>query len=254
MNADNILFRCSALGLIMTEPRDKAAKERGELGETCKKYLVEKYVYEKYGREKDIQNKYTKKGLQVEEDAITLYSRLKKKYYLKNEENLANEFICGTPDIYEGESIDKATHIPDIKSSWDLFTFAAAKNAPLNKDYYWQAMGYMILTGAQTATVAYCLIDTPHALIYDECQKLKWKMGVINPDSDPLYLKACEELEKNMRFEDIPMEERMFEQPVKRDDKSIQKIYDRVKQCREYMNQHFFANETLTEQLLKSVA
>jgi len=65
----------------MVEPRSKNEL----LSETTKKYLREVMIYEKYGRKKDISNKYIEKGLAVEEDAITLYSRFTKVFYKKNE-------------------------------------------------------------------------------------------------------------------------------------------------------------------------
>ena len=89
MEANKILFRCSQLGKLMTEPRSKTET----LSETTKKYLAEVYASVKYGRKKDIVNKYIQKGLMVEEDAITLISRLNKKMYLKNGTHLKNDFI-----------------------------------------------------------------------------------------------------------------------------------------------------------------
>lgn len=131
----------------MVEPRSKNEL----LSETTKKYLREVMIYEKYGRKKDISNKYIEKGLAVEEDAITLYSRFTKVFYKKNEKQLKNEQITGTPDLYEGDNIESASLILDIKSSWDIFTFFNSKLDALNKDYYWQLQGYMALTGATKA-------------------------------------------------------------------------------------------------------
>lgn len=243
MNADNILFRCSSLGYIMTEPREKAKKERGELSETTITHLVDKFVSVKYNRETDIQNRYVTKGLAVEEDSVTLYSRLKKRYFIKNSENIANQFICGTPDLYEGENIHKAIHIHELKSSWDIFTFYRARTKMIDKHYWWQCQGYMALTGAEVSTLAYCLINTPAPLIYDEQRKLQWKMGVVNPETNKDYQDACNEIEKNMVYDDIPLNERMFEIQINRDDKAIQLLYERIKKCREYMNNHFFIPE-----------
>ena len=64
----------------MTEPKLKADKEAGNLSETSKSYLVEVYIKEMYDREADINSKYIAKGLMVEEDSITLYSRVKKSF------------------------------------------------------------------------------------------------------------------------------------------------------------------------------
>lgn len=226
MSFDNYLFRCSSLGAIMTGSRDK----EDPLGETCKAKLIECYVAETYGREKEISSKYISKGLQAEEDSLTLYSRLKKKVFFKNEERLANEFICGTPDI-----IDDGCVI-DIKTSWDVFTFFAVRTKKVNPAYEYQLQGYMALTGATCAKLAYCLVDTPEPLINDEKRKLMYAMGAVSSES-PEYLKACEEIDKNMRFSDIPMSERLIEFTIYRDDSKMQKVYEKISLCREFLNE-----------------
>lgn len=243
MNADNILFRASSIGYIMTEPREKTLKERGELAETVKTHLVDKFVSAKYGRETDIQNKYIAKGLQVEEDSITLYSRVKKEVFRKNELNISNEYISGTPDLFTGEDIIHADMVIDIKSSWDIFTFFRTTRDKLNKMYYWQLQAYMALTGAKSSRLVYCLVNTPEALIYDEIRKLQWKMGVLNPETDELFQKAQEETEKLLRYDDIPIQERYNEIIIERNEEDIQRIYERVKVCRQYMNTHLFKSE-----------
>lgn len=236
VNANGILFRCSSLGYIMTEPRSKSEI----LSETTKTHLVDKFVSVKYGRETDIQNKYITKGLAVEEDSITLYSRVKKEFFKKNEFTLSNQYISGTPDLFTGSIIHEADTIIDIKSSWDIFTFFRTTQDKLNKMYYWQLQGYMALTGAKSARLVYCLVNTPEQLIFDEKNKLKWKMGVINPDTDENFQKACEELDKVMVYDDVPMEERVNEIYVERSDEDIERLYQRVEQCRLWMNTTLF--------------
>lgn len=218
---NDILFRCSSLGHIMT-----SSKTKEPLSETCKTHLVDKMISVKYGRNTDIQNRYTIKGNMVEEDSLTLYSRHKKKFFKKNTETLSNDFIVGTPDIITDKIID-------IKSSWDIYTFFRNKFGKINKMYYWQLQGYMALTGLEKATLAYCLIDTPDILINDEKRKLSYKMGII--DSSPDYELACLELEKAMTFSDIPMDDRIIEINIERNEEDINSLYEKVKLCREYL-------------------
>lgn len=238
-NADKILFRASSAGKLMTDPREKAAKDRGDLSETTKSYLIERYIEFQYGRKKDISNKYIEKGLMVEEDAITLYSRLKKNYFKKNSERLSNAFVTGEVDLFEGEEIRKADETIDTKACWDIFTFWKAKTEKLNKDYYWQGQVYMALTGASVHRVAHCLINTPQILINDEKKKLLWRAGVID-DTNKDYLQACLDLEKLMTYDDIPLNERMHEEIVERDDAAIKSLYERIKKCRDWMNENLF--------------
>lgn len=236
--ADNILFRCSALGKLMTEPRTKSET----LSETTKKYLVEVYIQHQYQREKDITNKYITKGLQVEEDSITIYSQYKSRFFKKNEERLKDSNLIGTPDLYIGKSIKEAEVIIDLKSSWDIFTFYNAKVSALNKDYYFQLQGYMALTGAQKAKLVYCLVDTPNAIFLRELNSLKWQMGVAD-DSDKLFQEAANKLEENMRYSDIPIKERVHEIDIERNDADIEKLYTRIKECRKWINENLLTSK-----------
>lgn len=236
MQAKDVKIRCSSLGYIMTEPRSKSES----LSETCKGHLADVMVAAKYGRVKEIETRYTTKGLMVEEDSITLYSRITKQFFKKNEKQLHNEWITGTPDLYEGEGIGAATVVHDIKSSWDIFTFFRQHEQALNKQYYWQMQGYMMLTGAQEARLAYCLINTPTILLMDEMRNLAYKMGAATEET-PEYIKACKELEKNAIYDDIPLNERCIIQTITRDDAAIERIKKRVEECREYMVQKWQA-------------
>lgn len=232
MNFLNTLFRCSSLGHILTDSKSKSET----LGETCKTHLIDVYVASKYGRQTDISNKYIAKGLQVEEDSITLYSRVKKQFFRKNIEHLSNEFIKGTPDLFTGLEIKAADTIIDVKSSWDIYTFFRVHTQPLNKMYYWQMQGYMALTGAKSSRLVYCLVNTPETFLNDEKRKLFYKMNVPTEENQE-YKEACEALEKAMTFDDIPMNERMIEFEIQRDDDSICKMYQRVADCRQYLQE-----------------
>jgi uncharacterized membrane protein len=241
MNFDNLKFHPSSSGLIMTDGRSKAEL----LGETCKKHLIECYIKEKYDREKDITNKYTEKGLAVEEDSITLYSRVTKKFYTKNDETLVNDLFVGTPDLFEGKDIHNATLIIDIKSSWDIYTFFASKTAKqIDKGYFYQLHAYMHLTGARKAKLVYCLVDTPSVLIEKEKFSLFYKMGVATMEN-PDFLEACRELEKNMTFNDVALKDRVCEFDVEYNPDVIANMAERIKDCREWMNKTFATPELI---------
>lgn len=212
-------------------------RDNPELSATCKSYLIECYVTEVYGREKEVYSKYMEKGLMVEEDSITMYSLFKKEFLRKNEERLYNSFIEGCPDIRQTK------HVIDLKSSWDIFTFFNSKLGKINPDYDWQLTGYIWLDEAETGTLAYCLIDTPETLIQKELNQLMWDMGAATNES-PEFLEAKVKLEHNMRFGDIPREERVHEKHVRRDESKINQIPDRVKECREWLSElHFNITE-----------
>jgi hypothetical protein len=212
-------------------------RDNPELSATCKSYLVECYVTAVYGREKEVYSKYMEKGLMVEEDSITMYSLFKKEFLRKNKERLSNNFIEGCPDIRQTK------RVIDLKSSWDIFTFFNSKLSKINTDYEWQITGYTWLDDAESGTLAYCLIDTPETLIQKELNKLMWDMGATTSET-PEFLEAKAKLEHNMRFGDIPREERVHEKHIRRDDSKINQIPDRVKECREWLSElHFNITE-----------
>lgn len=221
---NNIQFRASGVGNLMVEPRSKSET----LSETTKTHLVDIFVSENYGRRNDIHSKYIDKGNAVEEDGITLYSRASKTFFKKNEEHLSKGLVKGTPDLYLGESIQNANKIIDIKSSWDIFTFFRAKNAPINKLYYWQLQAYMYLSEASSASLVYCLIDTPENI-------LNYEKGKVRGDEE-----ACEELDKLHTYSDIPMNERFFEIGINRNDDDIEKMLKKCVDAIEYMNEKFY--------------
>lgn len=221
-------FRCSGLGNLMTEPRSKSEV----LSETTKSYLLECWVKSKYGREKDISNKYMDKGLFCEEDSLDLVSKVVyKRAVFKNKARYENEFITGTPDLITDD------HVLDIKTSWDIFTFF---NSEVSKAYYWQLQGYMALTGKRRAELCYCLVDAPEHLIADEKRRLAWRMGLIDPESNAKYLEKAMQIEINMTFKDIPESDRVIRFNIEYNETDVLKLYARIEQCREYMNEFKF--------------
>lgn len=239
------------------------------LGDTCKKELLKVYAQEKYGRYEEITSKYLAKGTEREEDAITLVSRLTKRFYKKNTERISNDFITGEPDLFIGESITNAEEILDTKCSWSLLTFLKASE----KDYRDQMMCYMALTGAKKATVCYCLVNGTYSSIMNEKRLLSYQEGMTDAAGNPSdeYKSKCAQIEVNHIFDleafqkeyphfefdsdlskwtyDIPMQERLFQVEIKRDEAEIQKIYDRVILCRNWMDANLFKVPVLKMQV-----
>lgn len=228
------LIRCSGIGNIMTEPKSKAAKDNGELSETCKGYLVDAYILAKYDRTKEIEAKQLAKGRLAENDSITLFSILDGRLYNKNTERISNDLITGIPDLYDTEDIYDANEIIDIKSCWDIFSFLPNVLSPENKMYYWQLQGYMALTGAKIGTIAYCLVNTPDSIVEGEKYNLLRRLDVATEEA-PEYKEQVKSLIKNRYFDDIPMDERLLTFSIERNDDDIEKIYEKVPKCREFL-------------------
>lgn len=231
INWDTIKFRASSWGNLLTDPRTKG---EGTLSITCQKELLKIYSQEVYGRKKDITTKQMDKGIQVEGDSITLFSKVSGNFYFKNEEKLQNEWFTGHPDIFSGESIIACEELYDIKSSWELDSFLPKLLEAPDKSYVAQLNAYYSLTGAKSGGIVYCLVSAPINILESEKKSLLWKMNVIS-EYAPEYIQACEELERLMVFEDIPEKERLIVIPVDRDEELIQKMKDKVPVLRQWL-------------------
>lgn len=234
MDWSKIKFRASSWGNLMTEPRDKTSKDKGELSITCQKELIKIYNLEKYGRKKDIVNKQMTKGILVEPESISLFGKVEGKEFIKNEEQISNEWFTGHPDIYIGEDIRKSKEVHDIKSSWELDTFMPKLIEEVDKGYNFQLQVYFDLTGAEMGSVAYCLVNAPDMVIQNEMKSLLFNMNVISEES-PEYRLAAAELLNNMVFDDIDYRERVIKQIVYRDNELIKKMKDKVPVLRKYL-------------------
>lgn len=270
-NWDNLLIRCSCIGKVMTPGKGSVLTEKQaseierlsslpqltekqeetlrllvakrdappELSDTAKSYLREVYMFHKYGKETvggSERSKYTIKGTSVEDNSIKLLSRLHNKLYLKNIDSFRNDYLSGTPDIVVKNNEQIAEKIIDIKSSWDGASLLSNLGSPLNQHYYYQVQGYMALTGATSAEVCYCLVSMPDEIINGEKKRIWY---IMNPATEENleYKRVIQRLEDNMTFDEIPEKERIIGFKVDRDDLLINKIYEKVDQCRNWLKE-----------------
>lgn len=234
MDFSNIKIRSSAIGYLFTEPQAKADKEAGNLSKTAKNYLVDEYIRLKYDRNRDVVTKQMQKGIEAEESAIELLSIHQDIYLQKNQERLSNDFITGIPDVFEGESINNATFIWDVKTAWSIWTFLANIQDKLEPNYFFQLQCYMWLTNCQKSAIAYVLADAPQNIIESEKKKLLYSMNVATEQS-PEFIEAAAGIEINMIYPDIPINEKVLIFPVERDEEVIEKIKSKVTKAREFL-------------------
>lgn len=232
INWNNIKFRASSWGSLLTDPVTKADKEAGKLSVTCQKELIKIYNREVYGRKKDITTKQMDKGILAENDSIKLLSLVEGEFFFKNEEQLENEWFCGHPDLI----LDKDGQIQcyDIKTSWELDSFMPKLIEEPDKSYVAQLNCYYSLLSAQGGAIAYCLVSAPQQIIEQEKRSLLFRMNVAT-EFAPEYLIAAEELEKLMVFEDIDERERVIVQKVPKDDELIEKMKAKVPILRQWL-------------------
>jgi len=211
MNLPEFKIRCSAIGQIMTNSRTK-----GQLSKTAQSY-VETWIKEQiYKRRKVVTTKYMEKGNIVEDRSIAFAGRVLNADIIKNEQRYENELLVGTPDVITDD------YVIDVKNSWDCFTFPLFYENVPNKDYFYQAQGYMALTGLSHYKLIYTLLDTPDSLIERE---FKYASEL---DYDTFA--------KDYRYSEIDEAYRIRIFEIERDEDVIDAINGRVIECRNYIN------------------
>ena len=232
---NKVKFRASSWGNLMTDPKTKEEKLAGELSVTTKKELIKIYNLKRYGRKKDLVTNKMEKGTIGEEDSITLFSRVEKRLYFKNQVRLENEWFEGHPDLGDNEIITESEEIWDIKTRWELDTFMPKLVEKIDKSEEYQVNVYFSLTGAKRGGIANTLIDCPLEILMDEKRKLLYSMNVISEDS-PEYVEAANELERLLTFPDIDYRERVIKQPITRNDEMIEAMKAKVPIFRQWLS------------------
>lgn len=153
-----ILFRCSSLGRIMTDPRTKT---EGILSVGAKTYIRELAQQEILGVDFEVSSKEMQKGIEVESESIALLNRVRGLSLAKNTERRSDGFITGECDLFDAAR--RRGH--DLKSSWSAKTFPGWEVDCKDAIYEWQMRGYMMLWDADEWEVNYALVDTPERLV-----------------------------------------------------------------------------------------
>lgn len=252
------VFRCSSIGVLMTgqklgltkkqeetlsDLREKMKSGRitenqivlfgellgkknakPELSTTAKNYLELLHKEEVFNRRYEVRSKYLDKGIQVEEQSLSLYTRVCNKLVIKNKTRFCNDYITGEPDNVEDV-------VRDFKSSWDFTTFPLYEKEIPTTNYYWQLQGYMELTGREEAELIYCLVDSPEMIVDDEIRRLSWKSGCIEVPED-----LEKEIKANMAYKDIPESMRVKIFRLKKDPEAIKSLYKVIDLARAYLN------------------
>lgn len=195
-------FRCSSLADIMTEPKSKTEV----LSAGAKTAIIQMAREFVYGYDSVVTSKYMTKGIECEDQSISLLNSVLFSDYKKNTERKTNDWITGEADLVCEDCIR------DIKTSWSLDTFPVLEEMCENKTYWWQMQAYMWLWEKPMAEICYCLIDTPEELIGYENRALH-------------------------QVSHIAPELRVTRWKIERDDDAIAKIAPKVEAARDYYHQ-----------------
>jgi hypothetical protein len=209
-------IRASASGKIM------GIKALGKTGES---YLQEWLKEQIYSRKKEFSNKYTLKGLLVEDWSLDFISdQLGIKGCFKNDEYFENDYFAGSPDVVLEDCII------DVKNSWDAFTFPLFDTEIPNSDYYFQGQIYMALTGKKHYKLIYTLLDTPMDIIQKEAFFFARDNGL------ELNEELINEFRERNSFSSIDPKYRIKVFEFEYDQPTIDKLISRVEESRIYLS------------------
>ena len=202
--------RCSGLADLMVKP-----KSGNGISATAKSAVRKIVKFDLFGYRDFEGNKYTEKGIALEEQAIKLSGRKRGLPLKKNTERRENDWITGECDIY----VPSRKLIIDTKCSWDIgthpfFTDEAEEKAK-KAGYDIQMQGYMWLWECEEAQIDFVLFPTPYEMLSSY-------------DSPERYIDLVEQ---------IPQDKRITTVTVKRDEKIISKIQERVEAAQAYYQQ-----------------
>lgn len=209
-------FRCSDLDTLMTKSRSKS----DPISKTAMKKIREYFIKRDFGREKMVLTKYMIKGVEQEPVSIDLYNEVFGTKLNKNQKELENDFITGTPDLVGDEIID-------IKTSWDIWTFDEIDKKIALNDYKYQVLGYMWLTGIKKGKLAYCLVDMPEHMFVDEMYKLSFSYKNLTQSE------LEEKFYYNYHFGDIAPEKKVKTFEVEWNEEEIENIKNKITLARE---------------------
>lgn len=217
--------RASQLGQIMTESRKK-----GELSQTAKSAVLMEWMRDRYGYEERVYSDAMRKGTEGELDAIALWdlvaadgmNRVNSEWRktLGKQTYYENEYVHGTPDIVLPDCVE------DIKCSQNMRTFFTAE---MTKDYEYQLRAYMWLTGLKKARLVYCLLPDPEWLMAKRLRQVEYNVGFDRELDEQDFIIRQNDIIKEMNPRECV---RVFS--LDHDDEIIEKIKERIDECREY--------------------
>jgi len=246
----------------LIEKRDSNA-----LPKTMQTELRKIHRAETYNRRFNFTNKFTQKGIKMEEDAISLYQTYRnlkgiKTFFLNNKVRLENDFFSGEPDLTDTNDVSNCKEGFDTKASWELETFPF-KDDKLDQNYEYQNQVYMDLTDTPKWTTVYTLVNCTEHQLFNEKQKWFYALEMPSEPDDKYYdqyidkMKDCEkrflfdydayvkrynalmEISRKEWFEngyDIPMEERIVEKVSFRSKETLDEMKERIVIARKYLN------------------
>jgi YqaJ-like recombinase protein len=143
-------FSCSKFYRLMTEPQSKAAKEAGLFSDGALTYIYECAAEKLTGKQaiEDFTSKTTDWGIETEPLAKAIYNEVFGVKIVDSEYIVYDFNAGGSPDGLIGDD-----GIIEIKCPFTITSHLTHKLDKLieigKKEYYWQCLGYLLITGRQ---------------------------------------------------------------------------------------------------------
>lgn len=195
-------FTSSCIWKLMVEPSTKEAKEKGELSETAKAYVLEKIVEEIGGFVPEVETNAMVYGREMEKDAIFWY---KSKYGFEVESVgflQVNEFFGGSPDaIVLQRGLDSNMGALEVKCPyssvnhvWNCLIESQDYFKKFHKEYYWQCLSHMV-----TLDVTWCDFVSYDPRIDSELGLFTFRVNYDTEDAKNLMIK----IEKALEYKEL---------------------------------------------------
>lgn len=207
-----------------------------KLSDSCKNYLRSLYNIQKYG------NRYSflggegvpqmVRGIKQEDWAVKILSEFRNENYFRYKKRIKSDFLIGSIDVIDAKNIESSKKIIEIKTKETVNDFMKRIGMPLEESHWLQIQGYLAITGKDYGEVVYCLVPVQE----DKIQEQKDIFYLTYKDKYGENIdKKWVEAENNIRFNDIPISERVISYKVERDEKTIESIHERVEVCRKWI-------------------
>lgn len=207
------LFRASSLHKLIGDSRVKSAA----ISDTAKSEIRSIVKEDLYNFRSFTGNSYTAKGNMLEDIAIQMSGRTRKRNYRKHNGRISNDLITGECDVLD---LSKKLII-DTKCTWDIGTHPFFQDEAQEKvkkaGYDIQMQAYMWLYDCEVANIDFWLFPCPIELTKD------WD------DREQLI----------DLVEMIDIRERLTTVVIERDESIIQKIKDKIPHCQAYYEKLF---------------
>lgn len=184
-------FSCSQFWRLMSEPKLKADKEAGNLSEGAWTYVYECVAEKITGKraKEEFTSKYTDNGIELEPIAKGIYKAVFEVDVVDSAYIPYLHNAGGSPDGLIGED-----GVLEIKCPFTITAHLVHKLDEIPKEYYWQCLGYLLITGRRWIDFVSYSPDYPGKL---QMVVKRLELSDVQPDIDRLLFKlqkANEEL------------------------------------------------------------